>query len=82
MTIQADKYTLISCGAYAGDAIGSASVIAWGESVMKVMLAKSTIDFVEKGDQAGYAFNTPFMARALADETGIRKIWIKPARKV
>ena len=99
---------LIGCGAYADNLIGGASATGWGESLMKVLLAKSSVDLIEtEGDanlaakeaigllgtrvngrggvilidkygKAGFAFNTPFMARAIADETGIKHIGIMP----
>jgi isoaspartyl peptidase/L-asparaginase-like protein (Ntn-hydrolase superfamily) len=36
---------------------------------------------IDKFGQAAYAFNTPFMARARAEESGIRDVGIKPRNK-
>jgi isoaspartyl peptidase/L-asparaginase-like protein (Ntn-hydrolase superfamily) len=63
MAIPADKYTLIGCGAYADDAVDG----------------RGSVICIDKNGRAGYAFNTSFMARVLADETGIVEIGIKPA---
>jgi beta-aspartyl-peptidase (threonine type) len=87
-------------GAYANKN-GGASTTGWGESIMKVVLAKTTVDGIEHGlnaqeaaDKAikilerevqglagviiidknynvSYSYNTPFMARAIADESGL-----------
>jgi len=98
---------LIGSGAYADNTIGGASSTGWGESLMKVVLAKTTLDHIMHGEntfdacqngirhlakrvdgrggvicldrqgKAGYAFNTPYMARAIADTNGITHIGIK-----
>ena len=39
---------LIGCGAYSDNQYGGASSTGWGESIMKVLLAKTTIDFLSE----------------------------------
>jgi beta-aspartyl-peptidase (threonine type) len=97
---------IIGSGAYADNLYGGASSSGWGESLMKVLLAKSTVDFMRNENDApsaaikaiqllsdrvdgkggvicidtrgntGYHFNTPFMARAVANQDGIIHIGI------
>jgi beta-aspartyl-peptidase (threonine type) len=99
---------VIGSGAYADNFRGGASSTGWGESLMKVTLAKSALDYIHSGlstqeacrrviqylssrvdgrggiicmdrqGRAAYAFNTPFMARAIANQHGIIHIGIKP----
>lgn len=85
-------------GAYANKVAG-VSTTGWGESIMKVLLAKTAVDFAKvlKGQEAGdaaiealneinglggliminqegeasYSYNTPYMARAMADTHGL-----------
>ena len=40
---------LIGCGTYADDALGAVSTTGWGESIMKVVLAKSVCDLMGLG---------------------------------
>ena len=97
---------VIGAGTFADNMNGGASATGWGESIMKVLLAKTTCDCMVSGSdasqaaehavsiltarvdglggvicidpegRAGYAYNTPFMARGFADENGIRHIGI------
>jgi beta-aspartyl-peptidase (threonine type) len=97
---------LIGSGAYADSLIGGASSTGWGESLMKVLLAKTTVDFiarkqtakqaaknaikllhdrvdgrggvicVDKNRRSGFFYNTPFMARAVADQDGVAHVGI------
>jgi beta-aspartyl-peptidase (threonine type) len=97
---------IIGAGAYADSRIGGVSSTGWGESIMKVMLAKTVIDNITKGmslqrasdaaievlrqrvdgrggviciDTKGlacYAYNTPYMVRAIANQSGIVHIGI------
>jgi beta-aspartyl-peptidase (threonine type) len=97
---------IIGAGAYADNQAGGASSTGYGESIMRVLLAKTAIDFmrdgqsaqesaqkaigilhktikgcggiicVDKRGNAGFDYNTPYMARAIADETGIIYIGI------
>jgi beta-aspartyl-peptidase (threonine type) len=41
---------LIGAGTYADNAIGGVSTTGWGESMIKVVLAKTVIDFIQKFD--------------------------------
>lgn len=41
---------LIGCGLYADDQTGGCSSTGWGESIIKVLLAKSATDFIGQGD--------------------------------
>ncbi len=98
---------LIGSGAYADNTIGGASSTGWGESLMKVVLAKTILDNISHDKNAteacrngignlskrvdgkggvicldrygkvGYAFNTPYMARAIADHSGVVHIGIR-----
>lgn len=43
---------LIGCGAIAEDAIGAVSATGHGESLMKVMMARTTLDFLRQGHDA------------------------------
>ncbi len=91
---------LPGAGAYANE-FGGISCTGYGESIMKVLLAKSVLDYVEMGldltaaskksiqrleekanglagvicidlnGKVHYEYNTPFMARAIADESGL-----------
>jgi len=38
---------LIGCGTYADNAVGGVSTTGWGEAIIKVVLAKTVIDFLE-----------------------------------
>ncbi len=97
---------LVGSGAYADNLIGGASSTGWGESLMKVLLAKTTVDFISQKQTAeqaaqnainllfkrvdgrggiicidtqkrsGFSYNTPFMARAVADQNGISHVGI------
>ncbi len=97
---------VIGAGTYADNQSGGASSTGWGESIMKVLLAKTTCDLLLSGhkpqsaadsaidflakrvnglggviciDQSGasgYAYNTPYMARGLVDQTGFQHIGI------
>lgn len=97
---------IIGAGAYADSRIGGVSSTGWGESIMKVMLAKIVIDNISSGmslqrasdsaitvlgqrvdgrggvicidtqGQACYAYNTPYMVRAIANQSGIVHIGI------
>jgi beta-aspartyl-peptidase (threonine type) len=96
---------LVGAGAYADNRLGAAVSTGWGESIMKIQLAKTAVDAMShrpvqqaanravsllhkkvdglgglicinhKG-QPAYAYNTPFMARAIVDSSGIRHISI------
>ncbi|MDC3220206.1 isoaspartyl peptidase/L-asparaginase [Flavobacteriales bacterium] len=91
---------LVGSGAYANKYAG-ASTTGWGESIMKVLMAKTAVDGVEFGKsakestdkaieklqsevnglggviliddkgEASVSFNTPFMARAAGNESGV-----------
>ena len=91
---------LVGSGAYANKMAG-VSCTGWGESIMKVVLAKYAVDRVSFGQSAEeaandaishlkaevdglaglimidknydvtYAYNTPYMARAIADDEGL-----------
>ena len=91
---------LVGAGAYANSK-GGVSCTGFGESIMKVLLAKTVVDYIEFGlnggeasergveklgrdvnglggvicideeGRAGYSYNTPFMARAVADGGGL-----------
>lgn len=52
---------LIGCGAVADDAAGGASATGWGESLMKVMMARTAAEFMKGG-------RTPSEAAVLAVE--------------
>jgi len=39
---------IIGAGTYADNAIGAVSVTGWGEAMMKVVMAKTVIDLMEK----------------------------------
>lgn len=39
---------LIGCGTYADNAVGGVSTTGWGESMIKVVMAKSVIEFMER----------------------------------
>lgn len=39
---------LIGCGTYADSGVGGVSTTGWGESMIKVVMAKSVIDFMER----------------------------------
>lgn len=97
---------IIGSGAYADNSLGGASATGWGESLMRVVLSKTCLDFLgddvhagmaarksiqllhEKVDgrggvividpdgNAAFAFNTPYMARAIADSTGLVHVGI------
>jgi len=97
---------IIGAGAYADNYLGGASSTGWGESLMKILLAKSAVDFMSRGSNAqdaaqqaitylekrvdgrggiicidtkgnaAYAYNTPYMARAIADQTGLLHVGI------
>jgi beta-aspartyl-peptidase (threonine type) len=97
---------IIGAGAYADNLMGGSSSTGWGESLMKVLLAKSVvdqmsrgcdaqkavdegIDFLEKrvdgrggiicldtSGNAAYAYNTPYMARAIASQSGLMHVGI------
>jgi beta-aspartyl-peptidase (threonine type) len=43
---------LIGCGTYADNQIGGVSCTGWGESIIKVMLAKVVVDFMNEGHDA------------------------------
>ncbi len=43
---------IVGCGAYADNCSGAVSTTGWGESIMKVTLAKTTCMFLEKGFNA------------------------------
>ncbi len=97
---------VIGAGAFADNGSGGVSSTGWGESIMKVLLAKTTCDCMASGQDAqtaagsaiqhlaqrvaglggvvcidangrhGYAYNTPYMARGIADQTGIQHVGI------
>ena len=97
---------LVGSGAYADNLVGGASSTGWGESLMKILLAKTTVDFigqqqtakqaaknainllykrvdgrggvicVDGAKRSGFFYNTPYMARAVADQDGIVHIGI------
>ena len=92
---------LVGSGAYADDECGAASSTGHGESIMRVLLAKTATDAIRDGMSApdaaqfaidlmqrrvggyggiivvdnngrtGFAYNTPYMAVAWADEDGM-----------
>jgi len=41
---------LIGCGTYADNTVGGVSTTGWGEAIIKVVLAKTVIDFLEAHD--------------------------------
>lgn len=41
---------LIGCGTYADNSIGGVSTTGWGEAMIKVVMAKTVIDFIERAD--------------------------------
>jgi beta-aspartyl-peptidase (threonine type) len=41
---------LIGCGCYADDEVGGASSTGWGEAIMKIVMAKTAIDWLRAGD--------------------------------
>jgi len=89
---------LIGCGTYADNERGGASTTGWGESMIRVVMAKSTVDLLDgtrdamaaahdaiamlerrvggmggvivldRNGRAGWAFNTPRMARGCMRE--------------
>jgi len=97
---------VIGAGTFADNQSGGVSSTGWGESIMKVLLAKTTCNFMASGQDAqraaesaiqqlakrvgglggivcidaggehGYAYNTPYMARGIADQSGIQHIGI------
>ncbi|TFH03034.1 MAG: hypothetical protein E4H13_00070 [Calditrichales bacterium] len=97
---------LVGSGAYADNFAGGASTTGWGESIMKVVLAKTAVDMmnrnlpatqaakeaiqylhsrvdgrggvicIDRNGDAGFYYNTPFMARAIADKHGIIHVGI------
>jgi len=46
---------LIGCGAYADNRSGGVSATGWGESLMKVVMGKTTCDFIARGLGAQHA---------------------------
>jgi beta-aspartyl-peptidase (threonine type) len=94
---------LVGAGAYADRRSGGASSTGLGESILKVLMAKTAVDLMGEGwtasraareavrrlqrrvdglggvitidgrGRCGYAYNTPFMARAVAGPEGIRE---------
>ena len=92
---------LVGSGAYADNFAGGASTTGWGESMMKVVLAKTAVDImgrhvpaaeaakkaieylharvdgrggiicIDCTGNAGFFYNTPYMARAVADTDGL-----------
>jgi beta-aspartyl-peptidase (threonine type) len=96
---------LVGAGAYADNRCGAAASTGWGESIMKILLAKTAVDAMQKRTvrqaarravsllgkkvdglggiicinpegQAAFAYNTPYMARAIADQTGLCHVGI------
>ena len=97
---------IIGAGAYADNSMGAASGTGWGESLLKILAAKTTVDAmgnnISAGNAAketinilerkvdgrggiicldsngfeGIAYNTPFMARGVADQQGVKLIAI------
>ncbi len=97
---------VIGAGTYADNLTAGASSTGLGESIMKVLLAKTTCDLaasvqsaqrgaedalkllaervdglggvicIDAGGAHGFAYNTPFMARGIADQDGIKHIGI------
>jgi beta-aspartyl-peptidase (threonine type) len=43
---------LIGCGCYADDEAGGASSTGWGEAIMKIVMAKTAIEWMRAGQQA------------------------------
>jgi beta-aspartyl-peptidase (threonine type) len=94
---------LVGAGAYADSRFGGASSTGLGESILKVLMAKTAVDVMADGwtaaraareavrrlhrrvdglggvitidgrGRCGYAYNTPFMARAVAGPGGIKE---------
>jgi len=46
---------LVGCGYYADTALGGASCTGWGESIMRVVLAKAAVDRLGRADATGAA---------------------------
>lgn len=46
---------LIGCGAYADNRTGGVSATGWGEALMKVVMSKTTCDFMARGSDAQHA---------------------------
>ncbi len=96
---------LVGAGAYADNRHGAAASTGWGESIMKILLAKTAVDAMQKRTvqqaakqavsllnkkvdgrggiicinnkgQVAYAYNTTFMARAIADQSGLYHVGI------
>jgi beta-aspartyl-peptidase (threonine type) len=96
---------LVGAGAYADNQNGAAASTGWGESIIRVSLAKTAVDAMQKfgvqkaanqamavlhkkvdgrggiicinhDGHAAYAYNTPCMARAIANQQGIYHIGI------
>ena len=97
---------LIGAGSYADNFCGGAASTGWGESLMKILLSKTSVDFMQQGMSAhdaanssidllekrvdgkggvicidfngdpGFAYNTPYMARAIASQNGIIQVGI------
>jgi len=91
---------IVGAGTFADDRFGAASCTGWGESILRVVLAKTAVDglhagrtparagrravgelirigglggliLVDRYGRAGATFNTPRMARGIADDRGL-----------
>src|SRR5512137_418842 len=62
---------LISAGTYADDRLAAVSATGGGEKIIQVTLARHVADVVGAGGEPGFAYNTPSMARAWSDATGL-----------
>ncbi|MEK7793875.1 MAG: isoaspartyl peptidase/L-asparaginase [Candidatus Hydrogenedentota bacterium] len=61
---------LIGCGALAENGVGAASATGHGESLMKIMMARTTLDFMREGRSAQEAADSA--VQRLAEKTGER----------
>jgi L-asparaginase / beta-aspartyl-peptidase len=96
---------LTGAGGYADNRSGAAASTGWGESIIRVVMAKSAVDSmhtctgqkaarravallqkrvdgrggiicINSKGRAGFAYNTPYMARAIADHRGLVHVGI------